>query len=222
MTVEGQETPTANVHELRGTLCGTCRNFRQLPNASGTSDGISPTTCGGQLPEDLPTLWQRARCLLWVSVGVASIERPVHRRSFESNPAGSAPAHGAPNSVLAMSKQILGNFYLFSHESSSGTVCSSIQTAPADTFTNITGMYLPNTSFARSTVTEQNSIGKPSGRSALRSECGTVCGTRTERDGTRPASAPTLTGGRGKIITKASPRTYQNQRVKICTKTLDK
>ena len=155
----------SNPHDLR-----TCRNFRQLPNASVPSGGISSATCGGQLPEDLPPLWQRARCLLWVSVGVASIERPIHRRSFESNPAGSAPAHGAPNSVLAMSKQILGNFYLFSHESSSGAVCSSIQTAPADTFTNITGMYLPNTSFARSTVTEQNSIGKPSGRSALRSE----------------------------------------------------
>lgn len=67
----------SNAHDRR-----TCRNFRQLPNASGTSDGISPTTCGGQLPEDLPTLWQRARCLLWVSVGVASIERAVHRRRF--------------------------------------------------------------------------------------------------------------------------------------------
>ena len=64
------------------TTCGTCRNFRQLPNASGTSGGISPTTCGGQLPEDLPPLWQLVRCLLWVSVGVASIERAVHRRRF--------------------------------------------------------------------------------------------------------------------------------------------
>lgn len=197
------------------TTCGTCRNFRQLPNASGTSDGISPTTCGGQLPEDLPTLWQRARelkcslqfvhsseqksrpawarCLLWVSVGVASIERAVHRRRF-----------------LDLSGGI-----------SSGTVCSSIQKTTTDTLINITDS-TTQYQFCTLDTTKQNSIGEPSGRSALRSDRGSVHGIRTERDGTRPASAPTLTGGRGKIITKASPRTYQNQRVKICTKTLDK
>ena len=206
----------SNVHDLR-----TCRNFRQLPNTSGTSDGISPTTCGGQLPEDLPTHWQRARCLLWVSVGVASIERPVHRRSFESNPAGSAPAHGAPNSVLAMSKQILGNFYLFSHESSSGTVCSSIQKTTTDTLTNITDS-ITQYQFCTLDTTEQNRIGNLPGGLLSDQTGGAVHRTRTETSETRPESAPILTGGRGKIITKASPELYQNNRQKNCTKTIDK
>ena len=126
----------SNPHDLRNVS-----EFRQLQNAPGTSDGISPTTCGGQLPEDLPPLWQRARCLLWVSVGVASIERAVHRRRF-----------------LCLSGGI-----------SSGTVCSSIQKTTTDTLINITDS-ITQYQFCTIDTTKQNSIREPSGRSALRSE----------------------------------------------------